>query len=141
MTEKSIQEEIAEAMPPIPEDRRDNDKEIHMAPEEQRELTDNINAMVEMLRDKGYSAPDLNVVFNGFAHRLNARQYDPHEYDRIALTIELRDTIQTWNDEQDHEVPELEIARALEDLSKVYRDTARKELYKRQGRKEAQDDE
>lgn len=139
--DKSIQEQIADAMPPIPEHRQNNDSDINMTPDEQTQLSQNIDAMIRELRDKGYSAPDLHVVFNGFAHRLNARQYDPHEYDRIALTINVRETVENWREEQDTEVPEREIALALRDLAKVYRENGRREFYKEQGRKEAQEND
>jgi len=126
--DRSIQEQIADAMPPIP-DERPEDGGIRMTHDEQRQLNDNMDAMIHGLLDKGYTPSDLHVVFSGFEHRLNAQQYDPHEYDRIALTLNLRQTIETWRDEQDTDVPDLEVANALRDLTKVYRENALRQLY------------
>lgn len=137
--DKSIQEKIAEAMPPIPENRP-IDGGIRMTTDEQHKLTQELDGLVHALLDKGYTPTDLHVIFSGFEHRLNARQYDPYEYDRIALTLNVRETVETWRDEQDGEVPEMEIARALRDLAKVYREAGREEFYKEQGRKEAEND-
>ena len=127
--DKSIQEKIAEAMPPVPEHRQGGDSTINMTHEEQRELTENIDAMVHGLLDKGYSPADLKVIFSGFDHRLNADRYDPHEYDRIALSLELRQTIQQWIDEQDSDVPHFVIAEALQDFAKVHREMGLREMY------------
>jgi hypothetical protein len=138
--EKSIQEEIADAMPPIPEDRP-IEGGIRMTSDEQHTLNQNLDAMIHALLEKGYTPTDLHVVFSGFEHRLNAQQYDPHEYDRIALSLKLRETVKEWRDEQDHEVPDREIAEALRDLAKVHRENGRREFYKEQGRKEAEKDE
>jgi len=134
--EKSIQEKIAEAMPPIP-DERPIEGGIRMTADEQHELTQELDGLIHALLDKGYTPADLHVIFSGFEHRLNAQQYDPYEYDRIALTLQLRETVESWRDEQEADVPEMEIARALQDLAKVHRDNGRKEFYKEQGRKEA----
>jgi hypothetical protein len=139
MTEKPIQEKIADAMPPIPE-HRPIDGGIRMTAEEQSKLNQELDGLIHSLLDKGYTATDLHVIFSGFEHRLNAQQYDPHEYDRIALTLQLRETVQSWREEQDAEVPDMAIAEALRDMAKVYRENARKELYKEQGRKEASND-
>jgi hypothetical protein len=138
--DKSIQDKIADAMPPIPEDRA-IEGGIRMTHEEQDTLNQNLDAMIHALLDKGYTPSDLHVVFSGFEHRLNAQQYDPHEYDRIALSLQVRKTIEDWRDEQDGEVPDMEIARALRDQMKVYRENGLQEFYKEQGRKEAQNDE
>ncbi len=130
MTEKSIQEQIAEAMPPIPEDRRDDDSEIRMSVDEQRQLSANFDAMLQAFYDKGYTPNDMALIFQSFSHRLNAARIDPHEYDRIALTLELRETVETWRDEQDHAVPEHEVAETVEELGRMYRTNARREFYK-----------
>jgi len=139
-SDKSVQERIADAMSPIPEDRRDTDSDIRMTTEEQQQLHENLDAMVHALYDKGYTPNDLGLIFRGFAHRMNAARCDPHEYDRIALTLELRNTIETWRDEQDHDVPPVEIAETVEELGRFYRSTAREDLYKRIGRREAEEE-
>lgn len=135
--DKTIQEKIAEAMPPIPEDRP-IEGGIRMTPDEQHNLTQELDGLVRSLLDKGFTPTDLHVIFSGFEHRLNAQQYDPYEYDRIALTLQLRETVENWREDQDGEVPEMEIARALRDMAKVYRESGRKAFYKEQGRKEAE---
>jgi len=137
---KSIQEQISDAMPPIPEDRP-VEGGIRMTSDEQREITDTVDGLVQTLLDKGFTSTDLHVIFSGFEHRLNAQQYDPHEYDRIALTLQLRETVEDWKADQEHEVPPMEIAESLRNLAKVYREEGRREFYKEQGKKEAQDNE
>jgi len=104
-----------------------------MTPEEQQQLTENLDAMCRELRRKGYSPQDLHVIFNGFAHRTNADQYDPYEYDRIALSLRVRETVEEWRDDQDGDVPDLQIGRALRDLAQVYRDNGYRELYQSDG--------
>jgi len=136
-TEQTIQEQIAEAMPSIPEDRRDGDSDVRMTHDEQEQLSSNIEVMVQQLYDKGYSPNDLGIVFRGFAHRMNAGRCDPYEYDRIALTLKLRETVETWRQEQNHEVPEVEVAETVEELGRVYRSNAREDLYRKRGRQNA----
>lgn len=139
-SEQTIQEQIAEAMPPIPEDRRDDDSDIRMTRDEQDQLYENIDMMVQTLYDKGYSPNDLGVIFRGFAHRMNAARCDPYEYDRIALSLELRRTIENWREKQAHDVPEREVAETVEELGRVYRTNARKETYQDIGRREAEEE-
>jgi len=138
--DKSIQETVADAMPPIPDDRP-IEGGIRMTGDEQREITNRVDALVQTLLDNGFTPTDLHVIFSGFEHRLNAQQYDPHEYDRIALTINVRETVENWREEQDTDVPEMEIARALRDLAKVYRENGRRDFYKEQGRKDAENND
>jgi len=119
-------------MPPIP-DERPEEGGIRMSPEEQQTLSNELDGLIKSLTEKGYTATDLHVVFSGFEHRLNAQQYDPYEYDRIALSLKLRATVESWREEQETDVPEFEIAETLRDLSKVYRESALEEMYRERG--------
>lgn len=141
-TEETVQEKLEKAMPSFPEDRRDfeDEDEIRMTTEEQFALTDHLEAQVQELYNRGFSPNELGTIFHGFSHRMNASRYDPHEYDRIALSIELRSFIEEWREEQEGEVPVLAIAETVEEMGRMYRDEARREVYKRQGRREAEED-
>lgn len=140
--QESVQEKLEKAMPSFPEDRREfeDEDEIRMTTEEQFALTEHLEEQVQELYDRGFSPNELGTIFHGFSHRMNASRYDPHEFDRIALSIELRQFIEDWREEQDGDVPVLAIAEAVEEMGRQYRDKARKEVYKRQGRREAEED-
>lgn len=130
MTDDSVQDRIADAMPPTPAvDEQAATDEFTMSHDEQRELSDALETWIRDLYDRGFSPSELGVVLNGFGHRMNASRCRPHEYDRIALSIELRDTIETWREEQDGEVPVLAVAEAVEEMGRHYRHEARKEVY------------
>lgn len=130
MTDESIQDQLEDAMPPTPavDEKADTD-EFSMSTEEQQELSNSLETWIQNLYDKGYSPNELGVIFNGFGHRMNAARYRPHEYDQIALSIHLREAIESWREEQPDEVPELVIAETVEELGRLYRDQARREVY------------
>lgn len=130
--DKSIQEILQESMPDMPEERRTErpgDDDINMSPEEQREISNFFEQLIQSLYNLGFSPSELSIIFHGFEHRMNASRYDPHQYDRIALSIELRRTIENWRNEQDEDVPIHEIATTIEEIGRHYRSEARKELY------------
>lgn len=140
---ESIQEVLDRSMPPIPEQDREaaENDELEMTPEEQHAISGMIEDLVQTLYDRGYSPNELGVVFNSFGHRMNAARYDPHEYDRIGLSITLRESLETWKGEQDHEVPPRVIADTVEELGRMYRADARREANKSIGRREAESNE
>lgn len=129
--DESIQEVLERSMPSFPEDRREmpDDDEFRMTTDEQREIHDLFDGLVHSLYDQGFTPSELGVIIHGIGHRMNASRYDPHEYDRIALSIRLRETVDTWVDEQEKEVPPLEIATVIEELGRHYRHMARRDLY------------
>lgn len=128
--DERIQEVIDDAMPTFPEERQGRiDNPDRMTTEEHHAIHDGLQSVVETLYDRGYSPSELGVVFHGFSHRMNASRHDPYEYDRIALTIQIRQTIEQWREEQPGEVPPQEIADVVEELGRHYRHIARRNLY------------
>lgn len=139
---ETVQDILERSMPSLPEDHREMPEpgEFRMTMDEQRELHDLLDGLVHTLYDRGFTPNELHVVFHGIEHRLNAARYDDHEYDRIALSLRLRETIEDWKGEQDHEVPEHEVATAVEEMGRFYRTIARENLARERGRREANDD-
>jgi hypothetical protein len=128
--EEPIQNVIDDAMPTFPEERKGRvDNPDRMTTEEHQAIHEGIESVVETLYDRGYSPSELGVVFHGFSHRMNASRYDPYQYDRIALTLRIRETIEQWRDEQPDEGPPLEIATVVEELGRHYRQMARRDVY------------
>lgn len=127
MTE-SIQDILERSMPPIQHD--DPGEGIRMTTEEQRELHDLFHGLINTLKDRGFNSNELGVIVSVLDHRLNAERFDRYEYDRIALTLRLRETIEEWRDEQEHDVPELEIATVVEEMGRFYRTCAREQAYR-----------
>jgi len=126
--DESVQDILERSMPPIQHD--DSGEGIRMTTEEQRELHDLFHGLVSTLKDQGFNANELGIITSTLDHRLNAERFDRHEYDRIALTLRLRETIEGWRDEQEHDVPEREIATAVEEMGRFYRTCAREEIYR-----------
>lgn len=126
-----VAERIEQAMPPVPEvdkEAADND-EFDMSLDEQRLLSDALEAWVRTLYDRGFTPNELGVIFSGFKHRMNASRFRPYEFQRIELQLRLRETAEQWRDEQDEAVPERVLAEAFESFGRMYRDNARRELY------------
>lgn len=129
----SLQDRLRDAMPDMPEERMSDppgDDDINMSVAEQEQITEAFNEFIHSLYDLGFTPNEVEIILHGFDHRLNASRYDPHEYDRIALTLELRRTIETWRDEHDDTVPLHEIATVIETLGRHYRTKARKNTYR-----------
>jgi len=129
--ERRVQDMLEESMPDFPEDRREmpDADDVRMTTDEQTRIHQLFDGLVHTLYDRGYSPSELGIIVNGLGHRMNASRYDPYEYDRIALSIRLRETIEEWRDDQPEEIPPLEIAEVVEELGRHYRDIARKDLY------------
>lgn len=132
----SMQDVLEEAMPELPEDRvtetPKEEGEFNMTMEEHREIGEAFETMLQTLYDRGYTANELSTVIDGFAHRTNAGRFNPYEYDRIALSLELRRTITDWREEQEKDIPERVIAETVEELGRFYRTTTRKKLHEKQ---------
>lgn len=126
----SIQELLTDAMPELPEDRvtdaPEDEADITMSTDEQRGITNTFDGLIRELYDMGYTANELAIIMDGLSHRVNAARFDNHEYDRIALTLELRETINEWRDGQDEDIPARVIAETVEELGRLYRTEARK---------------
>lgn len=130
-TDERIQDVIDNAMPTLPEERQGRvDNPDRMTTDEHSAIHDGLESIVQTLYDRGYSPSELGVIFSGFEHRMNASRYRPHEFDRIGLTLRVREAIEAWKEEQPEEVPELVVAEAIEELGRHHRHMARKELYK-----------
>ncbi|WP_302083661.1 hypothetical protein [Salinibaculum rarum] len=129
--EETVQEMLESSMPSFPEDRREmpDADDFRMTVDEQQQIHDLFDGLVHTLYDRGYTPSELGVILNGLEHRMNASRFDPYEYDRIALSLRLRETVEEWRAEQDAEIPVVEIAEVIEELGRHYRDVARKELY------------
>lgn len=129
--DQSVQEAIEQGMPEFPEDRRDTneDKDVRMTTDEHEQIHNLFDGLVHTLYDRGYTPSELGVVINGIGHRMNAARYHPHEYDRIALTLDVRQAVEQWREEQDDEIPPLVIAETIEELGRHYRHIARREVY------------
>lgn len=134
MSDESVQDILERAMPPIQHD--DPGEGIRMTSDEQAALHDYFDGIVTTLKDRGFNANELHVILHAINHRLNAERFDRHEYDRIALTLRLRETIEEWRDEQEHDVPEHEVATVVEEMGRFYRTTAREKLARKQGRQD-----
>lgn len=130
--EQRVQDILEDAMPPILEGRDEplnDDTEFEMTRDEQSQLMDLFHGLVETLYDRGYTPNEVGVITSSVDHWTNARRYDPYEYDRIALSLELRRTIEEWRDDQPEEIPAVEIAEVVEEMGRMYRTTARRELW------------
>lgn len=134
--EETIQEMLDRSMPsnfgmegdrPDPNDHRMTSEEMH-------QLSDLYQELTFTLLDRNFSESELKVVVSGIEHQLRAGQFDPYEYDRIALTLKMRETVEEWKESTDEDIPEYEIAHALDDLSNIYMQNAREKTARREER-------
>ena len=141
--DESIQDVLETAMPELPEDRvsdtPEEEGDFNMTMDEHREISEAFETMLRTLYDRGYTANELSTVIDGFAHRTNAGRFNPYEYDRIALSLQLRQAITDWRDEQEKDIPERVIAETVEELGRFYRTSARKKLDKKPRSEDADD--
>ena len=132
--ETPIQEMLTEALPELPEDRITDPPEDEtgtmMSRGEQQVIHETFDGMVRELYDKGYTPNELSIILDTLSHRVNAARFDKHEYDRIALTMKLRETIETWRESQDTDIPDRVVAETVEELGRLYRTQARKNHHK-----------
>lgn len=127
-SDESVQDVLERSMPPIQHD--DPGEGIRMTWDEQKVLHEYFDGIIDTLKDRGFNSNELHVILHSIEHRLNAERFDRHEYDRIALTLQLRQTIEEWRDEQENDVPEREIATVVEEMGRFYRTCDREETYR-----------
>lgn len=141
---ESMQDVLEKAMPELPEDRisdaPEEEGDFNMTIDEHREISEAFETMLRILYDRGYTANELSTVIDGFAHRTNAGRFNPYEYDRIALSLQLREAITDWRDDQQKDIPEHVIAETVEELGRFYRTSARKEFDKKKQSEDADAD-
>lgn len=121
--EKSIQEQIEDAMPPnfgYETDGPENG-ELRATHEELLTIQQTYGDITQMFIDRGFSQNELRIPLHSVEHSVNAGRFDPQEYDRIAFNIELRGWVEEWREEQDADVSDWELARGLDVLAEYYR--------------------
>lgn len=128
--DESIQDVLSDAFPELPEDRvtdpPEDETDVTMSMDEQRAISDAFDGFIHELYQKGFTANELSVVLHSHSRRVNAARFDKHEYDRIALSLRLRQSISEWESEQETDIPERVIAETVEELGRYYRTIARK---------------
>lgn len=128
--DESIQDALRDAFPDLPDhrvtDAPEDEADVTMSMDEQRAINDALDEFINGLYQKGFTANEVSIVLQSHSRRVNAERFDKHEYDRIALSLRLRQSISEWEAEQETDIPERVIAETVEELGRYYRTIARK---------------